>query len=723
MDGASSSSSSSSSSSTTTTTTTSSQKISIFGAASAAAKSGFVIPKNKLSGSLVPVFQKQQHGPIIHRITKWGTDLTHDPQVTKGKALALQIRVHQITKQLESGILEAENTQDLNPDKTNSDTQINIMTEILQLEKREAIGEILKLDPSYKPPPGFKPLFKEATVPLPVQEYPGYNFIGLIYGPEGDNQKRLEKETGAKIKVYGTKADTGEKGEIKPGADNKGSYDEMHVNVSADSFDKVDVAVSIIELLITSVIGNLAANSTPAVSVSEDSTNVLSQSKDGSPSHAVSVALANQAMVQPGPAAVSQIHGDHFQYSGPWFSAVPSHAPVFVSSANIATPNPSGLTGTHFPSQTLNPASMASTFGAQPGFHPTFPNQHVSMQAPLPRQISQHSHITQASPLGHIGPPRNPSIIYAQNLSAPRNASPIGQPQISMPSAQNSAPVAGKMSLGLSNMGPMPPPATPVSLHQQLDIAFKPPQSNMSMMPRSAAFPTHQAGFPLGLPSSLGSMPRPPTHSSVNHLSGPGSFPLRQQSGIPNSASRVAPYHTNVKPPILMSSNSGNFTFHSQRPNTEFQFVSIPNSQATQELPPSGPQPLPFGFPRTQVPNQVDQTQARASTVPFAGRSGSVSIPPRNAAFPYAGQSPIPQMGMKNFISAPQMPTLPNPGVPRSMHIQHNYPAQRPWTLNQKFGSNHTMASGKPAYPVDQIYDPFSPTSVATPQQKGNPGK
>lgn len=26
-----------------------------------------------------------------------------------------------------------------------------------------------------------------------VQEYPGYNFVGLIYGPEGDNQKQLEK--------------------------------------------------------------------------------------------------------------------------------------------------------------------------------------------------------------------------------------------------------------------------------------------------------------------------------------------------------------------------------------------------------------------------------------------------------------------------------------------------------------------------------------------------
>lgn len=82
-------------------------------------------------------------------------------------------------------------------------------------------------------------------LPLQVKKYPGFNLISLIFGPGGDNQKRLEKvrslfrhlhnnvlrigqflsinleipfshllhalqETGAKIRVYGTK-ETGEK--------------------------------------------------------------------------------------------------------------------------------------------------------------------------------------------------------------------------------------------------------------------------------------------------------------------------------------------------------------------------------------------------------------------------------------------------------------------------------------------------------------------------------
>jgi len=42
-------------------------------------------------------------------------------------------------------------------------------------------------------------------------------------------------------------------GEIKPGTDIQCSYKEMYVNISADSFEKVDAAMTIIELLITSV--------------------------------------------------------------------------------------------------------------------------------------------------------------------------------------------------------------------------------------------------------------------------------------------------------------------------------------------------------------------------------------------------------------------------------------------------------------------------------------
>jgi splicing factor 1 len=196
-----------------------------------------------------------------------------------------------------------------------------------------------------------------------------------------------------------------------------------------------------------------------------------------------------------------------------------------------------------------------------------------------------------------------------------------------------------------------------------------------------------------------------------------------------------------------MPSNSGNFTFQGQRPNADYyQVIPRPNNQATtqggSQEPPSGIRPPPFGFSvpdqhlqsfqRTQVSNQVDPTQAYLSAAPFGGRPGSVSIPPRHPAFPYAGQpsprSQVPQMGMRNFIPSPQMPNLPSPGAQRGMHNRQSYPAQGTWPdipmpLNQKFGNNPSLVSNKPPYSADQIYDPFSPTSVAPPHQKGNPGK
>jgi hypothetical protein len=40
-------------------------------------------------------------------------------------------------------------------------------------------------------------------LPIPVKEYPNYNFIGLIIGPRGKTQKEMEYRTGCKISIRG----------------------------------------------------------------------------------------------------------------------------------------------------------------------------------------------------------------------------------------------------------------------------------------------------------------------------------------------------------------------------------------------------------------------------------------------------------------------------------------------------------------------------------------
>ena len=67
-------------------------KLSMFGA-----KPGFVIPKNRIPGSMVvrkveaPTTPKEENTKPLQRKTKWGADLASDPAVMKAKALAYQV--------------------------------------------------------------------------------------------------------------------------------------------------------------------------------------------------------------------------------------------------------------------------------------------------------------------------------------------------------------------------------------------------------------------------------------------------------------------------------------------------------------------------------------------------------------------------------------------------------------------------------------------------------
>ncbi|EKX54071.1 hypothetical protein GUITHDRAFT_62028, partial [Guillardia theta CCMP2712] len=84
---------------------------------------------------------------------------------------------------------------------------------------------------------------------IPVKEYPGYPFIGLILGPRGNTQKKLERETGARIVIRG-------KGSVKDGRKgfkgNDPSEDEdLHVLITGDTQEQVDAASKIITELLT----------------------------------------------------------------------------------------------------------------------------------------------------------------------------------------------------------------------------------------------------------------------------------------------------------------------------------------------------------------------------------------------------------------------------------------------------------------------------------------
>jgi hypothetical protein len=118
-------------------------------------------------------------------------------------------------------------------------------------KERQALQEKMrKLQPN-------NPLFASLPAPakkiekklfIPVKEYPGYPFIGLILGPRGNTQKKMERETGAKIVVRG-------KGSMKPGrksstAPDPADDEDLHVYITADNQDSVDAAAKIVQELL-----------------------------------------------------------------------------------------------------------------------------------------------------------------------------------------------------------------------------------------------------------------------------------------------------------------------------------------------------------------------------------------------------------------------------------------------------------------------------------------
>jgi len=126
------------------------------------------------------------------------------------------------------------------------------MREALTQERVSTIEQLLKVNPLYQPPPDFVRAKPFKKVYIPYKEHPTYNFIGIIIGPRGNTQKRMEQETGTKISIRG-------KGSVKDGSKGRSKHDgpdeddELHVHVDGPTMEMVDNAVKLIEELLVVV--------------------------------------------------------------------------------------------------------------------------------------------------------------------------------------------------------------------------------------------------------------------------------------------------------------------------------------------------------------------------------------------------------------------------------------------------------------------------------------
>ena len=240
-----------------------------------------------VNGALVPVSGKDAHAAAHPQVTlaeyreqvlvaeakkrkrregsKWApTRLEDDEEAKRGRLLAYKTRIDALSTMMESPVpigrrLPPPGARSPSPppeyDKSTGqrvNTREQRVYDAWDTERREAVGKALEMDPLYKPPIGHRPLVHELRLYIPHKEHPGYNFMGLIIGPRGNTQKRLERETGAHIRVRGKEMQ--KEGRSLPpqfpGQDD-GRDDELHVHISADSIEKVDRAARMIHPLLT----------------------------------------------------------------------------------------------------------------------------------------------------------------------------------------------------------------------------------------------------------------------------------------------------------------------------------------------------------------------------------------------------------------------------------------------------------------------------------------
>ncbi|KAI9098034.1 hypothetical protein DFS34DRAFT_95154 [Phlyctochytrium arcticum] len=120
----------------------------------------------------------------------------------------------------------------------------------LEDERHKLVDEGLRKIPGFKPPADYKrPSKVSDKLYIPAKDYPEINFIGQLIGPRGSTLKSIESESGAKISIRGH-------GSVKDGKSRPdgtlapGEEEDLHCLVTADSEEKVKIAMKAIEKVI-----------------------------------------------------------------------------------------------------------------------------------------------------------------------------------------------------------------------------------------------------------------------------------------------------------------------------------------------------------------------------------------------------------------------------------------------------------------------------------------
>ncbi|TYZ62725.1 hypothetical protein PybrP1_001418 [[Pythium] brassicae (nom. inval.)] len=121
------------------------------------------------------------------------------------------------------------------------------MRAALEKNRQSVIEELLKVNPLFRPPADYLRQKLQRKIYIPIKEFPQYNFIGLIIGPRGNTQKRMEKESNCKIAIRG-------KGSVKEGSKGKKNTadenDDLHVLITGEREEDLERAAKEVQSLL-----------------------------------------------------------------------------------------------------------------------------------------------------------------------------------------------------------------------------------------------------------------------------------------------------------------------------------------------------------------------------------------------------------------------------------------------------------------------------------------
>ncbi|KAL7481809.1 hypothetical protein ACHAW6_007483 [Cyclotella cf. meneghiniana] len=138
-----------------------------------------------------------------------------------------------------------------NPDGSRKNTRAVRWREKYTEERAECLERILEIMNGVPAPSYLTKRKRSVKIPIPVEEHPTYNFIGLIIGPRGKTQKEMENSTGCKIAIRGRgSVKEGARGRLMKQPPQEGDDEPLHVLITGEDPAGVERAAEMVRSML-----------------------------------------------------------------------------------------------------------------------------------------------------------------------------------------------------------------------------------------------------------------------------------------------------------------------------------------------------------------------------------------------------------------------------------------------------------------------------------------